>query len=291
LKRSIASATTTQKKAVVTYFETSQAFPESFDSTVSSPTVISTVQSLGSGDLGICLRLLLEAFYELALQRGLPINADGNSGRSFNRNQFVEKFKEENFDRLCPFCDGDMNGPQVDHWLPKSKYPALSCHPKNCVPVCHRCNSRECKGEQCPITSENHRPFDDWFHPYERPAHANFSVKVNDAQVSLVNADPDQQKRLNNLDDLLKLAPRWAEEYRLQASNYLKQLADKVRRKRIMPTSNEVLDAINEWLAEIEAEGTKMPYSIIRRTVLGQVNTMESPDFHAWLQHAEEALA
>jgi hypothetical protein len=113
---------------------------------------------------------------------------------------------------------------------------------------------------------------------------------VTDSQLSLINSDPDQQARLDNLDGLRKLTPRWAQEYRLQANNYLKQLADKVRRKRIKPTSDEVLDAVNEWLEEIVAEDTRMPHSIIRRVVLERVNTVDSSDFSAWLQHAEEGL-
>lgn len=288
--RTIASATTTQKKAIFTYFETSQAFPESFDSAILSPTVISTVQSLGTDGLVSGLCTLLEAFYEIALERGLPIDAQGNTGRSFKRGQFVTTFREENFDRVCPFCDGDMNGPQVDHWLPKSKYPALSCHPKNLVPVCTRCNSQECKGAKSPITFANPSSFDDWFHPYERPAHGNFSVTSNGSQIALVNVDLGQQARLHNLDRLLKLTLRWSEEYKRQAGNYLRQLASKVRRNRLKPTPNVVLDAISEWLAEIAAEGTRMPHSIIRRVVLEQVNTAESPNFSAWLQHAEDAL-
>jgi hypothetical protein len=289
--QTIASVSRSQKQRILRHFVNNQAFSESFDTTVRSPIEFSPVQSLGLDGIVSCLRTLLEAFYQIALQEGLPIDTRGNIGRSFDRSQFVDIFEEENYGRVCPLCDGDINGPEVDHWLPKSMYPALSCHPKNLMPVCHRCNSRECKGEKSPITLANHRPFDDWFHPYERPAHAHFSVKVTSAQVSLVNTDPDQQARLNNLDGLLKLTPRWTEEYRLQATNYLKQLADKVRRKRIKPTSREVLDAVNEWLAEIEAEGTKMPHSIIRRTVLAQVNTSESPNFRAWLNEAEEALA
>ncbi|MGE0681033.1 MAG: hypothetical protein AB7P69_09070 [Candidatus Binatia bacterium] len=31
------------------------------------------------------------------------------------------------------------------------------------------------------------------------------------------------------------------------------------------------------------------PHSIIRRTVLERVNTVDSPDFDGWLKHAEEA--
>jgi hypothetical protein len=288
--QTIASVSQSQKQGILGHFVNNQAFVESFDATVQSPTEFSPLQSLESDGIISCLCTLLEAFYEIALREGLPIDVRGNTGRSFDRSQFVTIFEEENYGRVCPLCDGDMNSPEVDHWLPRSVYPALSCHPKNLVPVCHRCNSRECKGEQCPITPANHRPFDDWFHPYERPAHAHFSVKVTEAQVSLVNADPDQQTRLNNLDSLLKLTPRWAQEYRLQSTNYLNQLADKVRRKRIKPTSDEVLDAVNEWLAEIEAEGSRMPHSIIRRVVLERVNTVESSDFSAWLQHAEDAL-
>ena len=238
-----------------------------------------------------CLRTLLEAFYQIALQEGLPIDSRGITGRSFDRRQVVEIFEAENYGQVCLLCDGDMNGPDVDHWLPKSMYPALSCHPKNLMPVCHRCNSRECKGEKSPITLANHRPFDDWFHPYERPAHANLTVNVTGSQVSLVNADQEQQTPLNNLDSLLKLTPRWSEEYKRQASHYLRQLYHKVRKNKIKPTTNELLHTISEWLDEITAEETRMAHSIIRRVVLEQVNTEESPDFSAWLQRAEDVLA
>ncbi|MCI0560599.1 MAG: HNH endonuclease, partial [Nitrososphaera sp.] len=235
LMGTIASASVTQKSAVLTYFETSHAFTESFDSAISSPQLLSDVQTVREAELVRALRVLLEAFYEIALRNGLPRNAWGNSGQSFDRNRFVEMFKEENYGRVCPLCDGDMNGPEVDHWLPKSKYPALSCHPKNLVPVCHRCNSRECKGEKSPLDIGVPRPFDGWFHPYERPAHGNFSVRVNGSRVSLMNGAPVQQKRLDNFDGLVKLTPRWSEEYKSQTASYLKQLRDKVRRKRIKP--------------------------------------------------------
>lgn len=289
--QTIASVSRDRKHTILRYFDNSQALTESFDPAVFAPTEISPVQNLGSDGIVSCLRNLLEAFYEIALRDGLPIDTPGNTGQSFNRSRFVEIFKKENYDRVCPFCDGDMNGPEVDHWMPKSQYPALSCHPKNLIPVCHRCNSSECKGEKSPLTFANHRPFDDWFHPYERPAYGNFSVEMTSSRISLVNTDAGQQARLKNLDDLLKLTPRWSEEYKRWAANYLKQLADKVRRKRMKPTPDEVLDAISEWLAEITAEGTRMPHSIIRRVVLERVHTAESPDFHAWLQHAKDGLA
>lgn len=288
--RIIATAPTAQKQAILRYFRTSQLFAEAFDSTVTTPTLLSSLDSLGGSPIASALRRLLEAFYEVALQDGLPIDADGHPGQSFNRHQFVETCQQENYGRVCPFCDGDMNGPQVDHWLPKSKYPALSCHPKNLVPVCHRCNSRECKGEKVPLDRESTQPFHNWFHPYERAAHGNFTVTVNSSRVALTNVDTIQQTRLDNFDRLVKLTQRWWGEYKRQADRYLKQLADKVRRKRINPTTDEVLDTISEWLAEIAAENTKMPHSIVRRVVLERVLTADTPDFDGWLKHAEEAL-
>lgn len=287
--RIIAAASPTQKQVILRYFGTSQLFAEAFDPTISAPTALSSLESLGNDPTASSLRRFLEAFYEIALQDGLPVNASGATGRNFDRRQFVETCQQENYGRVCPFCDGDMDGPQVDHWLPKSKYPALVCHPKNLVPVCYRCNSRECKGEKVPLDMASSHPFDNWFHPYERAAHGNFTVTVDGTHISLTNCDSVQQTRLDNFDRLVKLTQRWWEEYKSQADRYLKQLADKVRRKRIKPTTDEVLDIISEWLAEIVAENTKMPHSIIRRVVLERVRTADSPDFDSWLQHAQEA--
>ncbi len=96
--------------------------------------------------------------------------------------------------------------------------------------------------------------------------------------------------RLDNFDRLVNLKQRWSERYQSQKGAYLKQLADKVRRHRIKAIAEDVLDTINEWLAEIAAENARMPHSIIRRVVLERVNIMESPDFDGWLKHAEDAL-
>jgi uncharacterized protein (TIGR02646 family) len=203
--RTIAAASPAQKRATVRHFGTSQLFAEAFDLAIVAPTILPSLDSLGRGGIASALRHLLEAFYEIALQDGLPIDVRGNIGRSFDRRQFVEICQQEHYGRVCPFCDGDMNGPQVDHWMPKSKYPALSCHPKNLVPVCHRCNSRECKGEKVPLDTASSHPFDDWFHPYERAAHGHFTVTVDGTHVSLTNNDSVQQTRLNNFDHLVKL--------------------------------------------------------------------------------------
>jgi hypothetical protein len=218
------------------------------------------------------------------LYEGLPIDAQGSAGQSFNRSQFVEVFKQENYGRVCPFCDGDRNGPQVDHWLPKSKYPALSCHPKNLVPICYRCNALE-KGEKVPLDTASPQPFDNWFHPYERAAYGHSTVTVDGTHVSLTDVDPVQQSRLNNFDQLVKLTQRWWEEYKSQKRNYLNQLRERMRRGRSKPTAEDILDTVQSWLEDIAAERTLMPHSIMRRVVLERVQTTRISGLR-WLAEA-----
>jgi hypothetical protein len=76
-----------------------------------------------------------------------------------------------------------------------------------------------------------------------------------------------------------------------QKNNHLRILGKKIREKRINPTGEDVLETSKGWLEDIEAENMKMPHSIIRRVVLERVNTMESPDFQAWIEHVEDTLA
>jgi len=62
------------------------------------------------------------------------------------------------FSNLCPLC-GIGTVAQIDHHLPKSRFPDLSVVPINLVPACHFCNNTkrnrfpQCAGEQT-------------FHPY-----------------------------------------------------------------------------------------------------------------------------
>lgn len=41
----------------------------------------------------------------------------------------------------CPYCAGIGNPRTLDHYLPKSKFPALSVHPLNLIPACRDCNT------------------------------------------------------------------------------------------------------------------------------------------------------
>lgn len=40
----------------------------------------------------------------------------------------------------CPCCGGIGISAQLDHYLPKQKYPQYSAYPKNLIPCCRDCN-------------------------------------------------------------------------------------------------------------------------------------------------------
>lgn len=65
--------------------------------------------------------------------------------KPFTRAKFHFNFKDENRINVCPYCDIDttynIGNNQVEHFLPKSKYPLLSMNAYNLVSSCISCNS------------------------------------------------------------------------------------------------------------------------------------------------------
>jgi len=43
---------------------------------------------------------------------------------------------------LCPYCSLDTS-PDLDHFLPKSRFPEFSLHARNLVPICTSCNRKK----------------------------------------------------------------------------------------------------------------------------------------------------
>lgn len=286
----VADLDDSKKTAILDYFKNNLQFPRWFDP---SETPLSTVDvsSIGDTNAENALKVILTAFYKVALcSKGLPVDANGNPGGKFEHKQVVEMFVAENDLTVCPLCDGDFNGPEVDHWLPESKFPALSCHPKNLVPICHLCNSPSHKHHKPPISLGQSRPFDEWFHPYERPAVGEITIEVTDGKrIHLKNTDHLQQKRIDNFDRLIKLSERWSTIYQQHTQDYLRMLAHKGRIGRIQPTEHDLLQAIQDWLDDI-ASARHERHSILKRHILEMVNDRTTPYFSAWLKHLEDAV-
>jgi len=75
----------------------------------------------------------LRKFYEEYLSGGLPENFFSEPGVNIIRKADIrEKFRNTNKHLLiCPACDISPSRTQIDHYLPISIYPHLSCHPFN----------------------------------------------------------------------------------------------------------------------------------------------------------------
>lgn len=60
----------------------------------------------------------------------------------------------------CPICEIGRPS-ELDHYLPKSAFPALSVTPANLVPICSECNKLTGKGDYSPTKAD-----EALFHPY-----------------------------------------------------------------------------------------------------------------------------
>lgn len=77
----------------------------------------------------------------------------------FGRQAFLQAFTDANGDLyVCAVCDESgyytiVEGTirtDIDHYLPKSRYPHFACHPYNLIPICKACN-QVVKGAKDPL--------------------------------------------------------------------------------------------------------------------------------------------
>lgn len=143
---------------------------------------------------------------------------DAGGWRSLSRKQYADAFLKANQTAepplwVCPFCDGQIENPPLDHYYPKGRFPLFSCHPENLVPICTKCNEFEAKGEKIPLNTEEAEPAADWLHPYFRTAPDDVFVELTgvppDPVPKLVSPTAWHQKQVGNHAWLVNLESRW----------------------------------------------------------------------------------
>jgi hypothetical protein len=159
----------------------------------------------------------------------------------FGREEWLQMFFEANPSlEICAFCDEaryytyGYNEKQqryyrhtsIDHYLPKSLYPHLACHPYNLIPTCHYCNS-SIKGEKDPLQQTPGRlnvctlPYS--FHPTtKRRLELYLNVHItNDWHSFIIDTLapyedlPELHEAVQQLNMLYNLPERWREPYQL----------------------------------------------------------------------------
>jgi hypothetical protein len=168
---------------------------------------------------------LSRRFYEL-LSSGVPGGVHGGAA-TLNLRSFKDAFWTANAElHACPACDrdkpdegsrGDMS--DADHFFPISRYPFLSIHPRNLVPVCPECNQRA-KKDRDPIPDRANAPMRGTFHPYAMAAREHVRFRVERAAASGEPAVVAEEggrvtPRVQGMINLWDLKERW--ESRLPA--------------------------------------------------------------------------
>jgi hypothetical protein len=197
---------------------------------------------------------LMLSFYEF-LDYGIDYCNEGEQFK-INRDILIASFFESNPNlEVCPACDGSRPDKidckiyaDADHFLPKSKYPFLSVHPANIVPLCLDCN-RLFKLSFDPIDDPNDAPLVNSFHPYSKCAieYIDTKVSINSKGVKRIiieDKDGMPSRRIKNLNSTLKLERRWQDRLRQSIDSILEELrgaARIIKRNRDRPIKREDL--------------------------------------------------
>ncbi|MGB3222814.1 MAG: HNH endonuclease signature motif containing protein [Desulforhopalus sp.] len=193
-----------------------------------------------------------------------------NGGRSVTNRTYKEDFCNNYPAKVvCPYCDGDIGTPELDHYLFKSGFPLLALSPWNLVPVCSSCNNVITgKGDRPAITLGPPRTTSTWLHPFFAPATSEVKISLNgspqDSIPQLVSPDPDEQERLDNHVDLIQtLAKRWTNK----AAAYHDVIVTEVSRKiRLNPVST-IDSIVQERLVDHQESCGKTASSMIHAAV------------------------
>lgn len=128
---------------------------------------------------------------------------------SYNRSSFHRNFQKENGMAVCPYCDIDttvaVSNNQIEHFLPKSKYPLLAMNPFNLISSCSACNkAHEGMGDrtpESPIVS-----------PYSEMIHnsAEFQIDFLSNTITLLNKGDNAH---HHYFKFLKLYKRYSDPF------------------------------------------------------------------------------
>ncbi len=252
--KTIAGCSPTLKTKIMANFENNHGFKTAFDPDRKVPYPLKPINDLPDIGLVKALRGFFTGFYDpnFYQQCGFPVPSGGKLIK-FTRECFLNGFGEKNRDvGVCVLCDGDLGDPDIDHFYSKKAYPELSCHPANLVPICRTCNGRARKGEKPPLDKNAADPMLNWFHPYFRSAEGLFCVDFKEEENKiypvLKGSNQNDQKRLDNLNDLVGLSSQW----RRKLNQLVQSTAIKYRDAKLEELQAKLLEDADNMVFEMK---------------------------------------
>lgn len=235
------------------------------------------------------------------------------SATKFGRQEFLEEFTRANKNLyVCAACDestyytvveGSIRT-DIDHYLPKSLYPHLSCHPYNLVPTCKICNQTT-KGKKDPLkrpaANGERLNLTDIYLPYRGPGLGEQTY----LQVDLISPNPDEQatdwitvekliprdarnlvisKHIEVLDEIYRIPHRWTQDGRLDkiGETLFRRIRQFLGDGRCMPLGNNTAVAIYNILGDLlyylyYEDRSKDPFAFAMTWILLALLHEESP--------------
>lgn len=289
--QAVAALPSIDKQTLLTHYELNLRYPEAFDAALPPPPATTPLPDGLSADAASAYRNFFDLFYAPTFYRdkGYPIAAADLNGRAFTKDRYLEAYRASNPNmKVCPICDGSMDGAELDHWLAKKHLPELNCHPQNLVEICSYCNSRTNKGEKLALDARAADPFGNWFHPHLRSAVGQSEIKVEHGKPRLASDDPVVQRRLDTFSGLMNLTRRWKAEYHIQ----FKGIQQRVRNHRRRGTTfdeNGLMSQLESWKTDAEAEQGIQPHKLLQTALLSLAMDRSSHAFHELLEYATTA--
>lgn len=191
----------------------------------------------------------------------------------FSRVSYLDDFRRANPKvTVCPYCDGEMDLAQLDHFYPESKWQFFCCSPFNLIPICFTCNSPSCKHMKVPLDSGPPNSAANWLHPYLRTGAKRFSIQ-------LVGNSPDpvpelrafvatEQRQFDNAASLVDLRRRWQTRLRSVFADLKSHIRREVREAARQNRTPESLDAtLLEIGIDADENAGTIPSALLRRAV------------------------
>lgn len=287
--QAVATLTGADKQAVVAHYEHNLRYPEAFAAAAApSPPATTALPDGLSVSAVTAYRDFFEMFYAPIFYRkkGYPINAPDLNGELFTKEQYLGAYHAANPEmKVCPLCDGSMDGAELDHWLAQKHLPELNCHPQNLVEICGACNGRTNKGEKLALEPGQANPFGNWFHPHLRPAADSFEIARQGERVRLASNDGQTQTMLNNFGRLINLGTRWTREWATQIDRLQSKLRGCARRGEHVD-AHALRSKLESWMHDATDEIGMAPNSLLEAHVLSVAIVEGSDIFMELLTYA-----
>lgn len=104
--------------------------------------------------------------------------------------EFLSKYRQSMGGKLCPYCGEQLTVVEIDHFLPKSKYPLQSIYSSNLVPSCVECNKEKKEKIELPIS----HPF-----KFNHLDHIKFTFQGNTAVAVPDVGEEDKKTLIQNM--------------------------------------------------------------------------------------------